>query len=581
MLRPTGGTAIDAVGWGDAANAFVEGTAAPAPTTGASIERRPGGAGGNLQDTNDNVVDLVVNGSARRPEPRRGSGARCLAEPGTDRLALREPDAGAHGRADRHARPDADPDTDTRAHGVPQSGADRGPDADRDDPVRRRCRPSRTPTPTPIPTSTPTPTPEPSVAPSPTTTPEPTVAPSPSPPPTPTPTPTIAPTSSPAPVLTIEGARQLPDEAQALIEGTLSTALGSLESARSGFVQDATGGIALYLDAAFETPLPAGTTVRVAGVLDSRYGQRTLRVASADVEITGGTEVPTALGAATGEASEPLEGLRLELTGAVVETPADLSDGLGITIDDGTGPVRVIAGPAALGSLAIAKGDIVVARGPLGQRDSSGTGTTGYRLHATLPGELERQAAPTPTPSPVPTASPTPVPTATPAPSGSASPTPSASPSPTASPSAVPSPSPGTTPLTIAAARAVPVEQQALTRGVVIAEAGRLGTPRVLAIADATGGIAVRVPDGVALPARGTVLEVRGAIADPVRPARASPERVRDHHRGHGGTAVAHDDRRRPGGRADGGPPRDDPRHGRGHADQGHERRHHAHDHRV
>ena len=52
-------------------------------------------------------------------------------------------------------------------------------------------------------------------------------------------------------------------------------------------------------------------------------------------------------------------------------------------------------------------------------------------------------------------------------------------------------------------------------RGVVVAEAGRLGTPPLLAIADATGGIPVRLPDGVAAPARGTLLEVRGALADP------------------------------------------------------------------
>ena len=63
VLRPVGGTPIDAIGWGDAANAFVEGSAAPAPAAGSSIERRPGGAGGNLQDTNDNLGDVVVNGT--------------------------------------------------------------------------------------------------------------------------------------------------------------------------------------------------------------------------------------------------------------------------------------------------------------------------------------------------------------------------------------------------------------------------------------------------------------------------------------------------------------------------------------
>ncbi|HET7831048.1 MAG TPA: hypothetical protein VFL03_15950 [Candidatus Limnocylindrales bacterium] len=250
-------------------------------------------------------------------------------------------------------------------------------------------------------------------------------------------------------------------------------------------------------------------------MLDTRYGQRTLRVAGSDIEITGAAELPEAMGASTGEASEPNEGRRLSLVGTVTEAPSALSDGLGITIDDGTGPIRVIAGPDALGSLAVAKGSLVSARGPLGQRDSSGAGTAGYRLHATLPGELEVGAAATPTPPP--SASPTPLPSPTPQPTPSATTPPNPTPTltPTPVPSASSSPIPGTGPQTIADARLTAVDQSLLTRGVVIAEAGRLGTPRVLAIGDATGGIGVRLPDGVTAPARGTVLEIRGVMADP------------------------------------------------------------------
>jgi hypothetical protein len=51
--------------------------------------------------------------------------------------------------------------------------------------------------------------------------------------------------------------------------------------------------------------------------------------------------------------------------------------------------------------------------------------------------------------------------------------------------------------------------------GVVTAERGRLGTPPLIAIADGTGGIAVRVPDGVTSPTRGTTVLIRGALADP------------------------------------------------------------------
>src|ERR1700675_3645581 len=60
VLRPIGGTPIDAVGWGDATNAFVEGSAAAAPPAGSSIERLPGGSAGNGIDTNGNAADFVI-----------------------------------------------------------------------------------------------------------------------------------------------------------------------------------------------------------------------------------------------------------------------------------------------------------------------------------------------------------------------------------------------------------------------------------------------------------------------------------------------------------------------------------------
>jgi hypothetical protein len=55
----------------------------------------------------------------------------------------------------------------------------------------------------------------------------------------------------------------------------------------------------------------------------------------------------------------------------------------------------------------------------------------------------------------------------------------------------------------------------ATVRGVVIAEAGRLGTPRLLAIGDASGGLPVRLAEGQVAPERGTLVELRGIIAAP------------------------------------------------------------------
>jgi hypothetical protein len=169
---------------------------------------------------------------------------------------------------------------------------------------------------------------------------------------------------------------------------------------------------------------------------------------------------------------------------------------------------RVIAGADALAARR-GRRRLDHARRPLGQREA-GTGLAGYRLHATLPGELEvRAPSPTPSASPPPTPQPSPAPT--PSPTATASPTPTIAPSPTPTPSATPvPPAPD-----IATARAQQVGDRVVVRGVVIAEAGRLGTPPLLAIGDATGGLPVRLPDGVTGPVRGTLLEVTGVIAAP------------------------------------------------------------------
>ena len=106
-LRVIGGAVIDAVGWGDATNAFVEGSPAPAPAASSSIERRPGGVAGNWTDTNGNAADFVV-----QPEPV----ARNLAAPADPPPAApsRPPSATPHadclGVTDRRAfsHPDAD-----------------------------------------------------------------------------------------------------------------------------------------------------------------------------------------------------------------------------------------------------------------------------------------------------------------------------------------------------------------------------------------------------------------------------------------------------------------------------------------
>ncbi|HSS36073.1 MAG TPA: lamin tail domain-containing protein, partial [Patescibacteria group bacterium] len=471
-IRPIGGTPLDAVGWGDAANAFVEGAAAPAPPAGSSLERRPGGSAGNIVDTNDNGADWLVVGS---PQPQN------LSSPP-----------------------------------VPGPGPTPTPP---------------TPASTPVPTSTPTPTAPATPAGTPTPTPMPTATPTSTAPPTapPTPTPTEAPSPTAMPLTGIADARLLPDGSVVTIEGVVTVGLGSLESGRSGFVQDASGGIATFFDAVATVVVPAGTRVRIGGTIDDRYAQRTLRVDPGAVVDLGPDPLPDPVSVSTGAVGEAIEGLRVGATGTIVEAPTAFADGLGLLLDDGTGEIRAIVMPAALGTAGPIRGDHATVVGVVGQRDSSGTGSAGYRLTVAGTGDLTLERAPTPTPTPTQGPSPTALPSGDPSaaptigPSPSGTPIPSAGPTdppgatPTVSPSRAPSPSgsPVSTVPPIAMARGASIGSTVTVDGFVTVEPGRTGSSALLALGDGSGGIFVRLPSGIAALSRGAHLLVSGTLADP------------------------------------------------------------------
>ena len=477
-LRPVGGTPIDAVGWGDATNAYVEGVAAPAPPAGSSIERLPGGALGDGIDTNDNSADWLVRGA---PGPQR------LADPPTP-----------------GPTPSASPTPVPTETPAPTSTPSPTPTP----------TPAETPAPTPTPTSTPTPVPTPD--PTPTPTPVPTPDPTPTPTPVATPSPTADPSADPSPAPSTAPAaapigtvRVLPDGSHAIVEGVLTTALGALDDGRTAFVQDQSGGIALYLDASVVGGWPAGTIVRAEGDVDHRYGLAILRVPAAAVGRVGDASLPTAVAVTTGGAGAALEALRVSVSGRLVETPTSMADGLGLAVDDGSGTVRVIVGPDALGGAVPVKGNEVVATGPLGRRD--GASGPAYRVHATTPDGFAIVAAPSPVPSATP--SPSPSATASPLPSASPSPLPSGvpSPSPTPSPSSTPSPSPGLA-VSIAAVVASPVGTHVRARAVVTASAGHLWSARLGTIQDATGAIVVRYRVADARPVVGARVMIVGTL---------------------------------------------------------------------
>ena len=463
----SGGQVIDALSWGSAASTFVEGSVGTAPPTGSSLERKPGGLLGNATDTNDNLADT-------RLEP--GPVAQNLA-------AAPVPAA------------TPSPTTSATAEPSPTDLPTTGP----------------TPTHEPSPTLDPWPTEEPTAVPTDT----PTAEPSPTPTPLATLEPSPPPTASPSPLpLTVGEARLAALGSTVTVYGLLTTPVGLTESGRGAFIEDAGAGIALYLATGEWPAIDPGTDLVVSGTLETRYSLLTIRLATAaDAYAVGAGLLPSPIAAFTGLVDEVLEGRLATIEGAVTDGISTLSDGFSTAVDDGSGPLRVIvANVTGIAPDLLASGSTVRLTGVVGQRDTSGTGLSGYRLHLRSTTDVTVIAAPTaePTasPSPDPTASPSPLPTTTPVATPSATPTPT--------PTPTPMPSPSAAPITIATARSMPIGAAVMVSGTVTAESGRVLDDGVIVIQDSSGGICVRLPADSTQPIpTGAVVTVTGILAAP------------------------------------------------------------------
>lgn len=364
-------------------------------------------------------------------------------------------------------------------------------DRDAPDPQNSGSPPVAAGTPAPSPSGEPSPSP--TVSP-PAETPSPpgSSTPQPTPEPTPLPTATPSPTPSPTPiVLTVADARALPDGSQATIEGVALTDGAFTDG--GGYVADASAGIAVLLS---DGTFPSGVLLRATGTIDDRYYQRTLRATAADITVLGAASDPLPIQVATGDVGEPMEGQLVAISGVVSSGATQLSGGVAFDIDDGSGPIRVVAGDlTGIDTDAWERGASVALVGAVGQRDSSGTGSAGYRVQPRSPVDILSVIGPsldTPTPSP----SPTPI----------ASPT--ASPTPSGSPSASPAP-----PLvSIAAARQADSGERLRVRGVVTLPSG-LTEPGSAVVQDPSGGILIRLGDDAGLLARGELVELTGTRA--------------------------------------------------------------------
>lgn len=145
-------------------------------------------------------------------------------------------------------------------------------------------------------------------------------------------------------VITIADARALADGASATVEGFVTVAPGTFNSATGdqGFViQDETGGV--YVGLADLLTFPLDQKVRVTGKLSQVAQQTVLAASKADVsEVAGMTKAVMPVDTKTGDVKEPVEGELIRVAGKITQAVMDDSPyGMKVYIDDGSGEIQV------------------------------------------------------------------------------------------------------------------------------------------------------------------------------------------------------------------------------------------------
>jgi DNA/RNA endonuclease YhcR with UshA esterase domain len=347
-LRSVAGSVIDAVGWGTAANQYVEGNVAPAPPAKSSLERRPGGPEGNTVDTNDNSSDWFL-----QPNPIPQS----LASTPTS-VATATPTMSVVA-------------TVTTAADSPSEAGTVGPTA----PEPTMPRPTATAHPTapertlPEPTALPTPAPTASSV---LLTPAPTASTSPSRAPSPSPS-----ASEPDPI-SIAAARAQTPGALVHVIGVVTAAPGLTGAEGLFAVEGASGGVFVRWTGAVDGIVP-GAEADVVGDVAAPYGQieiRELHRLTVGPQGQGPAPVRAEL-SAIGEGTEA----RLVTVRGTVESVTTDSGRLTIVVGDDSASVRAMADPlTGLTRDDVAHGDVVLVTGVVGQRASASGLADGYRV---------------------------------------------------------------------------------------------------------------------------------------------------------------------------------------------------------
>lgn len=171
-------------------------------------------------------------------------------------------------------------------------------------------------------------------------------------------------------VLTIAEMRQLNLDATATIEAVVTVAPGTL-SDQYFYVQDATGGLQIYVGNLAISDFAPGDKLKITGKLSSVQDEARLKVSdSTKIELIGAVAPLSPKDIKTGAADEGHEGRLVRVQGNITETSGDT-----FYLDDGTGAVKIYVDPdTGIDLPDKQKGDFFAITGVVSQTSS------GYRI---------------------------------------------------------------------------------------------------------------------------------------------------------------------------------------------------------
>ncbi len=185
-------------------------------------------------------------------------------------------------------------------------------------------------------------------------------------------------------LLPIAQARSLADRTRVTLEGQV-TVLPNVFDDKNIYIQDASGGMLVYLRSGEWPPLSEGQWVRVNGRLDTYYGEREISLVRIDdIKTLQPAAPPPPLPIRTGEVNETNEGRLVQISGAITGYWKEST----LYLDDGSGEARItIKTSTGIRRPYVNIGEVWTVVGVVSQSES------GYRLLPRRAEDLQRSRA--------------------------------------------------------------------------------------------------------------------------------------------------------------------------------------------